>query len=440
MSQTAVASAQTGVKGKSAIKLLGMDPPVFMVLLVVVLLAMYFNFLPASLAGQLPLLLVLGEAFRFVGDRTPIVKDYLGGGSVVVLFGCAALVMYGVIPAKTAQATKQFMTGTFINFALAALCCGSIFGMDRGLLIKAAIRYIPCIFGGVLVALLLAGCLGEVMGFGFSPAVLFLGLPIMGGGTSAGAVPMSQMFGEIMKRDVGELLAIMTPAVALGNACAIIAAGLLDKAGRVWPSLTGNGVMLRASGGEMVADKSEKQEPVVDLGVFAAGIAVAGLFLGVGQLVQRFVPSIHAYAWMILLMVIVKAVGIMPAYLEKSCALWYQFFIKNFTNVLLAGLGIGLISLQPVIEAFTLTYVLLVATVIFGAILGAGIVGYMVGFYPIEAAITSGLCMANMGGSGDIATLSACKRMELMPFAAISSRLGGALILILGSLVLPLLS
>ena len=440
MSQAAMVSGEAGTPAKRKIKLLGMDLPVFMVLFVVVVLAMYFKFLPSSLAGQLPLLLVLGEALRYVGDRTPIVKDYLGGGSIVVLFGCAALVMYGIIPKETAAATKTFMTGTFINFALAALCCGSIFGMDRDLLIKSAIRYIPCIIGGVAVALLLAGLLGAVLGFGFTPAVLFLGLPIMGGGTSAGAVPMSQMFGEIMKRDVGELLAMMTPAVALGNATAIVAAGLLDKVGKIWPSLTGNGNMLRVSKGEISSEKSAKQEPVTDLSVFAAGIAVAGIFLGVGQLVQRFVPSIHAYAWMILLMVLVKAIGIMPAYLEKSCALWYQFFIKNFTNVLLAGLGIGLISLQPVIEAFNLVYVLLVVTTVVGAIIGSGLVGYLVGFYPIEAAITSGLCMANMGGSGDIATLSACNRMELMPFAAVSSRLGGALILILGSLLLPLLT
>ena len=107
---------------KKEIKLLGMDWPYFAALFVVVALAAYYNFLPKSLAGQLPFLLVLGEALRFFGDRIPIVKDYLGGGSVVVLFGCSAMVMYGIIPASVATATKNFMNNEFINFALAALC------------------------------------------------------------------------------------------------------------------------------------------------------------------------------------------------------------------------------------------------------------------------------------------------------------------------------
>jgi len=75
-----------------------------------------------------------------------------------------------------------------------------------------------------------------------------------------------------------------------------------------------------------------------------------------------------------------------------------------------------------------------------GAFFGAFFVGKLVGFHPVEAGITAGLCMANMGGTGDVAVLSAADRMELMPFAQISSRLGGAVILLLGSLMLSLMS
>ena len=71
--------------------------------------------------------------------------------------------------------------------------------------------------------------------------------------------------------------------------------------------------------------------------------------------------------------------------------------------------------------------------------LGAALVGRLVGFYPVEAGVTAGLCMSNMGGTGDVAVLSAADRMELMPFAQISSRLGGAIIMVVGSLLLSVL-
>ena len=59
----------------------------------------------------------------------------------------------------------------------------------------------------------------------------------------------------------------------------------------------------------------------------------------------------------------------------------------------------------------------------------------MVGFYPVDAAITAGMCMANRGGSGDIACLGAADRMELMAYAQLSSRLGGGIVLIIASFV-----
>ncbi|MGX8715079.1 MAG: 2-hydroxycarboxylate transporter family protein, partial [Lachnospiraceae bacterium] len=155
----------------------------------------------------------------------------------------------------------------------------------------------------------------------------------------------------------------------------------------------------------------------------------------------KLVPSvtIHAYAFMIITVAIVKITGALPEDIEIACYQWFQFIMKNLTNVLLIGIGICYLDIATVIESFSLSYLLLCGITCVGAFFGAAIVGKLVGFYPLEAGITAGLCMANMGGTGDVAVLSSANRMELMPFAQISSRLGGAVILLLGSLMLSVL-
>ena len=59
--------------------------------------------------------------------------------------------------------------------------------------------------------------------------------------------------------------------------------------------------------------------------------------------------------------------------------------------------------------------------------------------YPLESSITAGLCTTNMGGTGDIAVLSAANRMELLPFAQIATRICGALVLIVASILVQIL-
>ena len=143
---------------------------------------------------------------------------------------------------------------------------------------------------------------------------------------------------------------------------------------------------------------------------------------------------------MIVTVAVCKIVRIFPERVEIACFQWFQFVMKNLTNMLLVGIGICFLEIDTVIASFSVTYLLLCASTCIGAFAGAAIVGRLVGFYPFEAGITAGLCMSNMGGTGDVAVLSAAKRMELMPFAQISSRLGGAVILLLASLMLSVLA
>lgn len=105
----------------------------------------------------------------------------------------------------------------------------------------------------------------------------------------------------------------------------------------------------------------------------------------------------------------------------------------------MAGCGITLINFNEMLSVLSLANLIIVILIVVGCCIGSGLFGMLVGFYPVESAITGGLCMANMGGAGDLAVLGAAKRMELMSYAQMSSRIGGAIVLLIGSLIFQFL-
>lgn len=332
---------------------------------------------------------------------------------------------------------SNFMKGeSFLDFYIAALITGSILGMDRKLLIRASARYLPVIVGGVVVSFGLTGIVGMMMGYGAKEAILYVALPIMGGGMGAGAVPLSQIFGESLSTDPSVILSKMVPAVALGNAIAIVFAGILDRVGKGRPKLSGEGKLM--VGQEDPGAEDEKEEKI-DYGLLGIGLLLSTTFFAWGSILAKFIP-IHSYALMIISVAIIKGIGILPKKYEQGASQWFRFIMTNLTPALLIGIGVAYTDLKEVASAISVTYVVLVSMTVIGAIIGSGFVGKLLGFYPVEASITGGLCMANMGGTGDVAVLSAANRMLLMPFAQISSRLGGAFMMIVATALLKFLS
>ena len=415
----------------------GMPLFIFLGLATCVLFSGWNGSLPLGMVGALALMFVLGTLLTELGERIMPIREYLGGGTILAIFGGAALFEYQLLPVQAGQVITNFMKeGGFLNFFIASLVTGSVFGMSSALLKNAAMRYLPVILGGVMLALLSVGFVGSLMGYGFKNAVLLIGLPIMGGGMGAGAVPLVEILSGPMQMSSADLLSRMVPAVVIANTLAILVGSLLARLGRRYPSLTGNGKLMIKDNGESLADEQVEAPTLQSLGM---GLFISSSMFVLGSLLGNFIPM-HPFALMILAVAFIKVSGVLPRRYEQAAADWYQFVVSNLTPSLLVGIGVAYTSIPELISAFSISYFVLVMVTVIGGALGAALVGRMIGFYPIEAAITGGLCMANMGGTGDVAVLSAAQRMKLMPFAQISSRLGGAVMLILATALISLLA
>lgn len=455
---------------KKPLEFFNLPWPIFLIIAAIVLGAVYLGVLPTSMTGCFIFMIVLGTILGWIGDHTPIVKSYLGGGAIICIFGSALLVYFGLLPtAKTVEGQTVYnmalpfgkldlvgsisnffkSEGGFLDWYIAALITGSILGMNRKLLMKAAVRYFPAIFGGLILAFGLCMGVAALMGYPVMNALLLIALPIMGGGMGAGATPLSKIFESSSSMSAAEALSIMTPAVAIGNAVSIVLAGVLVKI-LSSDKVNGHGALMKAGSMDPkeleISPEMQKKRDTLSVSSMGIGLLTSGAFFGFGYIMagvwKTLVPgvTIHAYAWMIISVAVCKITNIIPEKIEVACYQWFQFVMKNLTTMLLVGIGICYLDIGTVISSFSLTYLLLCAATCIGAFAGASLVGRLVGFYPFEAGVTAGLCMSNMGGTGDVAVLSAADRMELMPFAQISSRLGGAVILLLASLMLSLLA
>ena len=413
----------------------GFSIPLYLGILALVVVCMYMDCLPVGLVGGMIALMVLGEGLNFLGNHTPVVKTYLGG-SVICILGAAVIQALGLIPEQTHEILDNFVNKEgFLVFYISALITGSLFNIDRGLLIRARVKLLPTAVISLAVGVILSGLLGMVMGESFLEGILYIGIPMTSGGMTAGAVPLSAMYSSVLGTDAGQILTRIAPATVLGNCVAIIFGGLANNIGERKPSLTGNGCLVN-DGHEV-----KKQPPMKPtFALLCTGLIISMAFYELGALCHHFISIVPTYAWMIVAVVIVKGTGILSDRLEDAAREWGQFAIHSWTAAALTGIGATLIDLKTILHTITPFYLLSVVLIVGAITLTAGLIGIKMGFYPLESSIAAGMCTTNMGGSGNVAVLSSSKRMELLPFAQIVTRSCGALMLTIGGVLIQLLA
>ena len=169
-----------------------------------------------------------------------------------------------------------------------------------------------------------------------------------------------------------------------------------------------------------------------------AGLLIACTFFIFGGFASKFI-GIPGAIIMIFSAALVKYFKLMPAKMEQGAFHLYKFISKNLTWPLMVGLGLLYIPLKDVAAVLSVGYVVVRASVVLTMVASGFLVGKVMKMYPVESAIVTG-CHSGLGGTGDVAILSASNRMELMPFAQISTRLGGAAMVVTATILLKMFS
>lgn len=420
------------------LKTFGMPWYMACIIALIAIVAAMTGALSTDLAGSFVLMLSIGLICNEIGERIPFWNSYIGGGLVLTFLVSACLFTYDIIPKTYADSMTMIMDDAdFLSFFIIFLITGSILSLDRKLLLRSFAGYIPSIFGGLIGA----GLLGILAGllFGITPVdvVLRYVLPIMGGGNGAGAVPLSQIFETVTGEPAANYYSFAITVLTIANIFAILTAALLHRLGTVKPSLTGDGSTLMRKGSDFATEDKKVNVTMRDLGAaffLAIGFYAAGRLFSVTILPTIFGAPIHQFAYMIILVAVVAGLGIIPDNVRAASKKLQSFFTNNLILIIMVGVGVDT-DINELIHALTPGNIVIALAIVVGAIIGSALVGYLVGFYPIDAAITAGLCMANRGGSGDLAVLGASKRMPLMAYAQLSSRLGGGIVLIIASVL-----
>lgn len=418
-------------------KITGISLPLYLLVVLILIVTMALGKLPKGILGPLAVLVIFGNLFHFLGNKIPIIKSYLGGGSVFAIFASAALATFNILPHAVLQDTSNFINNMgFLDFYIAALITGSILGMDRDTLIKASVRFIPVALIAMVSSFFAVGFVGMLIGNGFGNSVLYISLPAMAGGVGAGAVPLSSIYAHVLGTDASQVISRLIPATAMTNVLAIIGAALLARAGESKPGFSGQGKLVKTGS---LGDASTR-ELKLNIPQFGVGLMVAMSFFMLGQIANYFAPKVHAYAFMIIIVVLCKVFNILPKYYEDAAVMFNQLVVKNLTAAVLAGIGMALLNLNVLVASLTWQFVVLCLVSVISISVVAGFVGRLFGLYPVEASITAGFCNNSMGGTGNVAVLSASKRMELIAFAQMGNRLGGAIVLIISGFIMQLFS
>ncbi len=386
-----------------------------------------------TLAGKVPteismvaaILMFFGATCGELGKRIPFFNQ-IGGGVILAIFLPSYLIHKGWLPEDLVSNVRDFTNQSkFIYVYISMVIVGSILGMERTTLVQGFLKIFIPLGLGSLFAGVVGTATGTLLGIGWEKTLFYIVIPIMAGGVGEGAIPLSIGYAGVLDKPQAEIFAEVIPVVFIGSLTAVFLAALLSQLGKRKPHLTGEGSLTKAGDSAILKGVKERTGLIYDPQEAVAGGLIAITLYLAGVLSHTYF-NLPAPVAMLFLAVLVKLMQAVPPKLEDGAYMVYKFFYVGVTYPLLFAIGVAMTPWESMQAAFNLPYLVTIFVTVVTLIATGFFLAKWLNMYPVEAAIVNA-CHSGQGGTGDVAILTAADRMVLMPFAQISTRIGGAI-------------
>ncbi|MDV3166847.1 MAG: 2-hydroxycarboxylate transporter family protein [Vigna little leaf phytoplasma] len=423
------------------------------------------------------IIILIASVLNFIGNKMTILKK-IGGGSILCILVPSFLLTYKGFNYSHVSEIQTFLANNiaffnsssgagFSSFVISSIIVRSFFNMDLNLLKKSFKKFFPLILVSLITGCLTIGILsifikpiGGIEGYSetsrnrFLDAIFYIFVPLASGGMAAGITPLSEVYNSRYKNLDLNFMDHICPALLVGGVFSICIAGLIKNLledtkhdGKGQLEITNISVKNKKK-----IDKTKRKSSVngtslqivtsrIDTGLilifsFFTTSSLIFLLLKKINIISSFIPD--NIVILVLLAIFVKMLNIVSKYYVECIDKAAKIITEICVSPLLVVLG-GSININKIINRVTnwnFIFICFISVIIVAFI--AGLVGKRLGFYTLEASIAAGLCTNSIGGAGNLSILSAADRMELIPFAQIATRLGGALVVVLASITYPI--
>ena len=290
-----------------SLEFMGIPIGMFAIICAILWISMGFGWLEPNYFSLFAFLLSVALPLRWIGDHTPFLGKYVGFGPLLTIFGPSVLVLIGYITPEMQQSFTELRDNVLNPTNIAMLMCGSVLGrLDRKLLLKAIFRYIPVLLLSLGTTIGVACLIGPLLGYDLFNSLVVYAFPIFSGGSSGPLVSIPAMLNEA-GIDGDALIGVMVAAMSLANIEAIVLSGLLDTLGRIKPSWTGNGNLVRT--GSQIEVNTEHAKFDGKISSLLCGILFGAVLFAFANIIAYLTSpfiNLNYIVWLILLCIILS--------------------------------------------------------------------------------------------------------------------------------------